>query len=187
MSRLITIVAAITLSLTLPFAAAAFELEDGTFIFDKEDPVPAEVMAIQDCGADENTFATRDSFAGGFLFAIQCPGNNENSMQTLIFAKTEDGAGAYALWFYGLDHIRDDFADVISNKRLYPDKNEIGEIFVDRETDERADPNVCRTEGRWRLEGQPLKPKLVYWRETVDCEGDTGWKAILDDGGGPVR
>jgi hypothetical protein len=64
MSRLITIVAAITLSLTLPFAAAAFELEDGTFIFDKEDPAPAAVMAIQDCGADENTFATRDSFAG---------------------------------------------------------------------------------------------------------------------------
>lgn len=187
MSKLVTVGAAVSFGLIFPFATAAFELEDGTFIFDEETPVPAAVMAIEDCGADENTFATRDPFAGGFLFAIQCPGNNENSMQTLIFAKTEDGAEAYALRFYGPDHIRDDFADVISNKRLYPDKNEIGEIFVDRETDERADPNVCRTEGRWHLEGQPLKPKLVYWRETADCAGKTGWKVLIDDGAGPVR
>ena len=144
-------------------------------------------MALEECGAEEQPFATRKPFAGGFLFAIQCPGNNENFMETLIFAQSEDGSGARLLRFHGPGDIRDDFADVISNVRTYDDKNEIGEIFVDREVDERADPDVCRTEGRWRLEGKPLEPKLVFWRETADCDGKTGWKVIVGNRGDSVK
>jgi hypothetical protein len=160
--------------------AVAIQLENGTFLFDAETPIPSQVFALVDCGADERSFASRQPFAGGFLFAIQCPGNNENFMQTLIFAAGEDGAGAYPLRFYGPDDIKDDFAEVISNLRVYADKNEIGEIFVDREVEERADPDICRTEGRWRLEGMPPEPKLVFWRETPDCEGRLGWQVVVD-------
>jgi len=68
--------------------------------------------------------------------------------------------------------------DTISNIRWYPDENEIGEIFVDRDID-REDQSFCRSEGRWRLEGVKRKPKLVFWRETKDCEGKQGWVVVL--------
>jgi hypothetical protein len=163
-----------------PSTIAALELDDGTFLFDEETPVPAAVMSLEDCGANARSFASRQPFADGFLFAIQCPGNNENSMQTLIFADAEDGTGAHPLRFYGPDDRRDDFAEVISNIRLDPAKNEIGEIFVNREVEERAHPDICRTEGRWRLEGKPPEPKLVFWRETEDCEGRLSWQVVVD-------
>ena len=169
---------AVLVASLVPLAAAA-EVGNNRFTFDEDTPVPAVVMALQDCGADERTHAWRQPFAGGFLFAIRCPGNNENSMQTLIFAEAEHGTGAHLLRFYGPDDIKDAFADVIANIRLYPETNEIGEIFVDREVEGRADPNVCRTEGRWRLEGKPPQPRLVFWRETADCEGNTGWTLIV--------
>ena len=112
---------AVLVASLMPLAAAAEDM-DHRFTFDEDTPVPAVVMALQDCGA---------------------------------------------------------FADVISNIRLYPETNEIGEIFVDREVEGQTDPNVCRTEGRWRLEGKPPKPRLVFWRETADCEGNTGWTLIV--------
>jgi hypothetical protein len=65
---------------------------------------------------------------------------------------------------------------LLSNIRWYPEKREIGHIFVDRE-----DPEICRVEGRWRLEGSPPEPKLVFWRETKDCDGTTGWAVIVGD------
>ena len=91
----------------LSYAAAALELEHGTFVFDDETPVPPVVMALEQCGAEANGYATREVFAGGFMFALRCPGNNENLMQTLIFADAQDGTGARLLHFRGPDDIRD--------------------------------------------------------------------------------
>jgi ketosteroid isomerase-like protein len=36
-----------------------------------------------------------------------------------------------------------------------------------------------RTQARWRLEGERRLPKLVFWRETKDCEGKTGWVVVV--------
>ncbi len=54
------------------------------------------------------------------------------------------------------------------------EEREIGEIFVGRET-----PPICRSEARWKLEGEKRKPKLVFWRETKDCEGNKGWVVVV--------
>lgn len=171
----------------ISFAAAAAELEDGTFLFDTGTPVPAGVLALEECGAEDNPFATRQPFAGGFVFAIQCPGNNENFNQTLVFADNAQGSGARLLRFPGPGKRREGFEDVLSNVRWSSDSSEIGEIFVDREVEERADPEVCRTEGRWRLEGKPPEPKLVFWRETPDCAGKRGWKVVIGEQGDSVK
>jgi hypothetical protein len=171
---------AATLAFVVSSWGPAMAAEDSAFVFDDKTPVPEAVMALERCDAEPDGFATRRAFAGGFVFTLRCPGNNENFMQTLIFADAEDGTGARLLTFCGPGNIRDDFADVISNLRWYSDRGEVGEIF-DRETDERADPNVCRTEGRWRLEGSPPEPKLVFWRQTADCDGKKGWSVIVDE------
>ena len=172
--------AAVFLAATLfTFTAAAIELEDGTLLFDEETPVPAQVFALETCGADEHGMATRRPFAGGFLFAFQCPGNNENSVQTLIFAGDESGTDAHLMVFPLPAHRGGGTQDTLSNIRRYPDTNELAEIFVDREMEQRVDPNICRTEGRWRLEENPPEPRLVFWRETADCEGKTGWKVVV--------
>jgi hypothetical protein len=65
-------------------------------------------------------------------------------------------------------------ADTISNIRWFPETREIGEIFVDRES-----APICRTEARWRLEGEKRTPELVYWRETKDCDGKQGWVVLV--------
>ena len=59
---------------------------DGDVYFDEATPTPAAVLALQDCDADAKTPAHRKPFAGGFVFAIQCPSNNENFMEALIFS-----------------------------------------------------------------------------------------------------
>jgi hypothetical protein len=37
---------------------------------------------------------------------------------------------------------------------------------------------ICRAEGRWRMEGKKPAPGLVYWRQTKDCDGKTGWQTV---------
>lgn len=159
--------------------AAGQQLDDGTFLFSADVPVPAAVLAQETCGADDGAYATRRPFAGGFVFTIKCPGNNENIMQTLIFARSEDGAGATLLRFPGPATRRGGFEDVIANLRWHPEAREVGEIAVDRDPDARPASNVCRSEGRWRLDGDPPVPVLVFWRETDDCDGKTGWTVIV--------
>lgn len=171
--------AVISLVLLAPLAAAATELDDGTFLFDEAAPVPPAVVAQEQCGAEESGFATRRPFAGGFVFTLRCPGNNENFVQTLIFATDENGTDAHLLFFPGLGTRREGFEDVVSNIRWYPESNEIGSIAVDSDPDSRPTPGICRTESRWRLEGNAPEPKLVFWRETADCAGETGWHVLL--------
>jgi hypothetical protein len=111
--------------------------------------------------------------------AIQCASNNENFVETLDFAAQADGSGGRLLEFPLPTHRGGGTQDMIANIRWDPERAEIGEIFVDREVEERIDPDICRTEGRWRLEGEQRQPKLVLWRETSDCEGKTGWVVVV--------
>jgi len=166
--------------LLIPSVAAAIAMDDGTTLFDEETPLPATVMALQGCSDDENIFASRRPFAGGFIFAIKCASNNENFNQTLVFAGDAQGKDARLLLFPGPGGRRKGFEDVLSNIRWHPDKNEICELAVDSDPDSRPTPNVCRSEGRWRLEGEKPAPKLVFWRETADCDGKTGWAVLID-------
>lgn len=78
------------LGLSLALAAEATELEDGTLLFGEHNPMPAAVMALQDCGANERTYAKRRRFADGFIFAVKCASNHENWVETLIFSEHED-------------------------------------------------------------------------------------------------
>jgi len=147
---------------------------DGDVYFDEATPTPAAVLALQDCDADAKTPAHRKPFAGGFVFAIQCPSNNENFMEALIFSAAEDGSGGWPLKFPGPPKRKGAAGDVLSNIRWYPKTREIGEIFVDHEN-----LAVCRTEARWKLEGEKRTPKLVFWRETRDCDGRRGWVVVV--------
>lgn len=164
--------------LFVPPAAAATEMGDGTTLFGEDTPLPATVVALQDCGG-ESRLGSRRPFAGGFVFAIRCASNNENLNQTLVFARDAQGHDAWPLLFPGPGGRREGFEDVLSNIRWYPDKSEIGELAVDNDPDSRPIQNVCRSEGRWRLEGERPTPKLVFWRETWDCEGKTGWTVVV--------
>lgn len=147
---------------------------DGDFYFDETNSTPKAVLALQDCDANEKTAAHRKPFAGGFIFAVQCASNNENFMETLIFSEEEDGSGGWLLKFPLPAKRGGGTDDVLSNIRWYPETREIGDIFVDYES-----PPICRTEARWPLEGEKRKPKLVFWRETKDCEGRRGWVVLV--------
>ena len=169
-ARFCLLCAALVLSVS---PSGAVEI-DGDFYFDETTPTPAAVLALQDCDADVRTPAHRKPFAGGFVFAVQCASNNENFVETLIFSEHEDGSQGWLLQFPRPSQRGGGMADTISNIRWFPETREIGEIFVDRET-----PPTCRIEARWRLEGEKRKPKLVFWRETKDCEGKQGWVVVV--------
>lgn len=164
--------AALSLGLALS-PASAVEI-DGDFYFDATTPTPAAVLALQDCDADERSSAHRKPFAAGFVFAVQCASNNENFVETVIFFEHEDGSEGWLLQFPRPAQRGGGASDTIANIRWFPETREIGEIFVDRET-----PPMCRSEARWQLEGAKRKPKLVFWRETRDCEGKQGWVVVV--------
>jgi len=163
-------------------SASAMELEDGTYLYGNDEAPPAPVMALQDCAGNERAPAARRPFAAGYIFAIKCASNQENYVETLIFSEHEGGTNAWVLLFPGPADRREGFEELLPNIRWYPDKNEIGMIAVDRDPDSRPTPNVCRSEGRWRLEGKKREPVLVFWRETSDCEGNGGWTVLVGEG-----
>ena len=81
------------------------------------------------------------------IFAVQCPGNNQNSIQALVVADDETGTNARALVFpttYPAD--REHLIDALSNIR-WLDGGEIGELFVDPE--EIEGPADTRRAGAW--------------------------------------
>lgn len=134
---------------------------------------PKTVVEKIDCGM-EPPFVTRRAFAGGVVFAAQCPGNNANYIQALVYADDAQGANARRLMFPRPGKKNEtNPADSLSNIRWYPKQRDVTELFVDPET------RVCRTEGRWRFDAK-AQPQLIFWRQTRDCEGKSGWRVILD-------
>lgn len=135
---------------------------------DKRD-VPQVVAAQVTCDGPDIGM-TRRAFAGGFVFAAPCPGNHANYIQALVYAADAKGARARLLMF---PRPAGDPADSLSNIRWFPDAHEVTELFVDPES------KICRTEGRWKVEAEG-SPKLIFWRQTRDCDGKKGWRVMRD-------
>ncbi len=154
-------------------AAPAFAAEDASEIV--LDFVPPPVAEATWCAADGPEFATRRVFAGHVIFAVECPGNNQNFVEALVAADDENGANARAIVFptpYPPDP--DSPNNSLSNIR-WLDGGEVAELFV-------SDPDLpgaCRHEARWRLAGGRPDATLRFWRETDDCDGAAGWTVIV--------
>ena len=157
--------------LLLMFVTAAFAQTDDSVSIGWKD-APQAVTEKIDCGM-EPSFVTRRPFAGGFVFAAQCPGNHANYIQALVYTDDEQGGKARLLLFPGPGK-KSDPADSLSNIRWFPKQREVTELFVNPESDD-----ICRSEGRWRLDAK-AQPQLIYWRQTRDCQGKSGWRVVVD-------
>jgi len=78
--------------LFLALAGPAVAQTDGSVSIDWKD-APKGVVGKIDCGGPE-TGITRRAFAGGFVFAAQCPGNHANFIQALVYADDAQGTNA---------------------------------------------------------------------------------------------
>ncbi|WP_147413717.1 hypothetical protein [Pseudorhodoplanes sinuspersici] len=160
--------------LLLGIAAPAHAQSGDTAIIDRKD-IPPAVTAQVTCGTEPESI-TRRPFAGGFVFAWVCPGNNANYIQALVFARNESGEGATLLRFPQPPR-KGEAAEELSNIRWDAKARIVSQLFVDPES------RICRSEARWHLNGTPPNPSLMYWRETRDCAGKGGWKVLVNNGG----
>lgn len=156
------------LFMALAIGAARAEKID---VYETVDPAPDAIAALVTCdpvGASAHVIP----FAGGVLFKMRCPGNNANYRQGFVFAQDKAGTGAHTLLFPVPGGAEPQ--DALSNSRLIIKRAEITELSVNPEV------AICRTEGRWRLEGPERTPRLLFWRETKDCEGRKGWRVRVN-------
>jgi hypothetical protein len=136
--------------------------------------IPKAVADAVACGT-EPEFITREAYAGGWLWKWQCASNHANYIQAHVFSRGKDGSGARALRFPTPYRGKQAWLEELSNSEFFPLAREFNHLFVDPE-----DKRVCRTEARWVAGRDPLKPQLVFWRETKDCDGKSGWRVRVD-------
>lgn len=135
---------------------------------DRKD-VPRFVAARMKCKGESGT-VTRRTFAGGFVFAQACAGGPDLKYNH-VFATDKDGAGARLLQFNRPEGRRvSALGDVVYSPNVMEIAGTVG----------RLSRRICRAEGRWRMEGKIPAPALVYWRQTRDCDGKTGWLVIVN-------
>lgn len=159
------------IALALGIAPATAQSGDDVVLDAGKREIPAPVLKQVNCGTEPDS-VPRKPFAGGYVFLWQCPGNHANWIQAVVFATCEDGMDARLLTFPQAGKRAP--AEELSNIRWFATRNELTSLFVDPET------RICRTEGRWRLEGTPPVPRLIFWRETRDCNGKQGWRTLVD-------
>ena len=147
---------------TKPADAKPAEMET---LADKE--VPAAVASRMKCKLPSGP-TTRRPFSGGFVFIQSCTDDPEPLVR-VVFATTRDGADARILQFHRPEGRR---MSALATVSFLPADNEIAG------TTGRLTRLICRAEGRWRMEGKQPAPGLVYWRQTRDCEGKTGWRTV---------
>ncbi len=129
--------------------------------------VPAAVVSRMKCKAPPGP-TTRRPFSGGFVFTQSCTDGAEPLVR-VVFATSRDGADARILQFHRPEGRR---MSALATVSFLPADNEIAG------TTGRLTRLICRSEGRWRMEGKQPAPGLVYWRQTRDCEGKTGWRTV---------
>ena len=132
-----------------------------------EKDVPAAVASRMKCKSPSNAM-TRRPFAGGFVFIQSCPEGSEPLVR-VVFATSRDGAGARILQFHRPEGRRMSALETVT---FLPADNEISG------TTGRLTRLICHAEGRWRMEGKQPAPGLVFWRQTRDCDGKTGWRTV---------
>ncbi len=175
--RLTTAAAALVASLALVSSAAQLRAQTADTkpadnkpaemetLADKD--VPAGVASRMKCKSPSGPM-TRRPFSGGFVFIRACADGAE-PLVSVVFATSLDGANARILQFHRPEGRR---MSALATVAFLPADNEIAG------TTGRLTRLICRAEGRWRMEGKQPAPGLVYWRQTRDCEGNTGWRTV---------
>lgn len=135
--------------------------------------IPKEVAAAVNCGTDPDAI-TRERFADGWLWKWPCPGNHANQIGAHVFSRDKAGKDAKRIRFPTPHKDEAAWLDELSNSEFFPAAREFNHLFIDPEDDK-----VCRTEARW-IARAPLKPQLVFWRETKDCDGKKGWRVLVN-------
>lgn len=160
---LATLVALATMQTVPAVAQQTAEVETLT---DKE--VPSAVSRRMQCKSASGPM-TRRPFAGGFAFTQSCSDGGE-TLARVVFATARDGADARLLQFHRPEGRR---MSALATIVFLPAESEISGTVG------RLTRRICRAEGRWRMEGKQPAPGLVYWRQTRDCDGKTGWQTVI--------
>jgi hypothetical protein len=156
-------------------AAIAQSIQSDDVSINRND-IPKTVAAQVGCGATPASIL-RKPFADGFIFRWPCANNHANEIESLVYATDIGGANARLLQFpMPGQPSKVKPAPEIANVTWFPPR-ELTSVFVDPKS------RVCRREGRWRLDGKKLAPRLIFWRETRDCDGMRGWRTVLDQTG----
>ena len=139
---------------------------------------PAPVAAVTRCDETGPATTSRRIFSGFIVFTVECRTVRLNFRYEIVVADEMSGEGARLLTFPKPHPPNpDDPEDVLYNTDLL-DNGEIAELFVDPEAQGRRLPHVAR----WRLTGDAPTARLVSWRETADCSGETGWTVLVGEG-----
>lgn len=131
--------------------------------------VPSIVTSRMQCKSPSGT-VTRRSFSGGFIFSQTCTTSNDQQ-DRLVFASDTNGTNARLLLFHRPEGRR---ISGLGNVVFSSADNEISGAIG------RLTRRICRAEGRWQMEGKQPAPSLVYWRQTRDCDGKSGWQVIVN-------
>ncbi len=110
------------------------------------------------------------AFAGGFVFSQPCPSGTDTP-DRLVFATDKSGPARRLLQFVRPEGRR---VSALGNVEFAAAETEIAG------TSGRLSRRICRAEGRWRMEGKTPQPALVFWRQTRDCDGNTGWQTMVN-------
>jgi hypothetical protein len=133
-----------------------------------EKEVPSAVASLMRCKSPTGPM-TRRPFAGGFVFIQSCADSAEPLVR-VAYATGRDGKGARLLQFHRPEGRR---MSALATIVFLPAQNEIAG------TTGRLTRLICRAEARWRMEGKQPAPGLVFWRQTRDCAGNTGWRTVI--------
>jgi hypothetical protein len=149
--------------------------EDADIVFVR--PMPPAVAAVTRCDETGPGTTSRRIFSGFIVFAVECSTLRLNFRHEVVVADDMSGAGA-RLMIFPKPHPpnADDPEDVLYTMDFL-DSGEIAELFEDPE----AKGVACRHVARWRLGGDAPVAKLVDWRETADCSGETGWTVLVGE------
>jgi hypothetical protein len=134
-----------------------------------EKDVPSSVTSRLRCSKASGPVTVR-AFAGGFVFTQPCPSGTDVA-DRLVFATDKNGAGARLLQFVRPEGRRvGALGDVVFTQSSSEIAGTVG----------RLSRRICRAEGNWRMEGKIPQPALVFWRQTRDCDGKTGWQTMVN-------
>lgn len=148
-------------------AAQSVSKDDAETMAEKD--VPSAVTSRMQCKSPSGP-VTRRSFAGGFVFNQTCT-TSSGQQDRLVFAIDRNGKNARLLLFHRPEGRR---VSGLGNVTFASAENEISGTVG------RLTRRICRAEGRWQMEGKQPSPSLVYWRQTRDCDGKSGWQVMLN-------
>lgn len=164
--RMLTAIVTLVALAALATPGSAQQSEEVQPLTEKD--VPATVTARMRCKSTSGPI-TRRAFSGGFAFTQSCTDGGEPAIR-IVYATDREGSGARLLQFHRPEGRR---MSALASAVFFPAENEVAG------TTGRLTRRICRAEGRWRMEGKQPAPGLVYWRQTRDCEGKTGWQTVL--------